>query len=199
MTLVDKKSLSQPWNRRMITPIRQINNGNAICYLVTIGCQWRMLSKDFLPWQNVYSHYGKWCQQERWFLIHRALHQLSRNAANSQTAYELLSPVFFWRDTIQKLWTDGGYGETRFQVQLDIAVNLKAEDFQVLPKRWIAERTFACLSLDYQCKSQRSENMIYIDMIRLMRKRIKRLSNRLLMCRISDFILLLVDRLNFLP
>lgn len=67
----------------------------------------------------------------------------------------------------------------RFQAQSDIVMNLKAKGFQVLPKRWIVERTFAWLgwcrglSLDYQRKSQHSENMIYIDMIRLMLKRIK--------------------------
>ena len=27
---------------------------NAILYVVTTGCQWRMLPKDFPPWQSVY-------------------------------------------------------------------------------------------------------------------------------------------------
>ncbi|HIC20065.1 TPA: transposase, partial [Candidatus Poribacteria bacterium] len=43
---------------------------NAICYLVATSCQWRMLPKGFLPWKSVYSHYCKWRQQERWFLVH---------------------------------------------------------------------------------------------------------------------------------
>ena len=30
---------------------------NAILYVVTTGCQWRMLPKDFPPWQSVYYHY----------------------------------------------------------------------------------------------------------------------------------------------
>ena len=118
-----------------------------------------MLTKDFLPWQSVYYQYRKWCQQEIWFLIYRALHQLSRvqasreaqasaTAIDSQTSYELPSSVFFWWNTIQKLWADGGYGEldlwlrNRFQAELDIVENLKAKGFQVLPKRWIVERTF---------------------------------------------------------
>ena len=56
--------------------------------------------------------------------------------------------------------------------------NLKAKGFQVLPKRWIVERTFVWLgwgqglSLDYERKSQHSENIIYIAMIQLMSKRI---------------------------
>ena len=35
---------------------------NAILYVVTTGCQWRMLPKDFPPWQSVYYHYSKWCK-----------------------------------------------------------------------------------------------------------------------------------------
>ncbi len=33
---------------------------NAILYVVITGCQWRMLPKDFPPWQSVYCHYSKW-------------------------------------------------------------------------------------------------------------------------------------------
>ena len=52
-----------------------------------------MLTKDFLPWQSVYYQYRKWCQQEIWFLIYRALHQLSqvqvgREAQASATAID---------------------------------------------------------------------------------------------------------------
>ena len=41
-----------------------------------------MLPNDFPPRQSVYSHYCKWCHQERWFLIHRALHQQTRVQAS---------------------------------------------------------------------------------------------------------------------
>jgi putative transposase len=33
---------------------------NAIFYLVTTGCQWRMLPNDFPKWQLVYYYYRKW-------------------------------------------------------------------------------------------------------------------------------------------
>jgi len=48
---------------------------NAILYLVYTGCQWRMLPKDFPPWQSVYYHFNKWRKDESWFLIHQFLHQ----------------------------------------------------------------------------------------------------------------------------
>ena len=53
------------------------------------------------------------------------------------------------------------------------------EGFQVLPKRWIVERTFAWLgrsrrhSKDYERNPQTSQTMIYISMIHLMLKRLK--------------------------
>jgi putative transposase len=51
--------------------------------------------------------------------------------------------------------------------------------FEVLPKRWIAERTFAWLgkcrrlSKDYEAKPETSEAMIYLTMIHLMVRRLK--------------------------
>ena len=73
VTLIDKKSLSQQW--QYLQPclsnsdlqgahLRQWNQRlilKAICYLVTTGCQWRMLPKDLATWQSVYCHYRKWC------------------------------------------------------------------------------------------------------------------------------------------
>lgn len=33
---------------------------DAIQYVVKTGCQWRMLPKDFAPWQTVYYYFRKW-------------------------------------------------------------------------------------------------------------------------------------------
>ena len=50
------------------------------------------------------------------------------------------------------IWADGGYrGElaqwlwNRFQCELEITLNLQGTGFQLLPKRWIVERTFSWL------------------------------------------------------
>jgi transposase len=37
-------------------------NINAIMYVTKSGCQWRMLSSEFPPWQTVYYHFNKWCK-----------------------------------------------------------------------------------------------------------------------------------------
>ena len=36
---------------------------NAILYLLKTGCQWRMIPKDFAPWESVYYYYSK-CKNE---------------------------------------------------------------------------------------------------------------------------------------
>lgn len=33
---------------------------NAMFYVVKTGCQWRMLPKDFAPWNVIYYHFRKW-------------------------------------------------------------------------------------------------------------------------------------------
>jgi putative transposase len=33
---------------------------NAILYVTKTGCQWRMLPKDYAPWQTVYYYFRKW-------------------------------------------------------------------------------------------------------------------------------------------
>jgi putative transposase len=33
---------------------------NAILYITKSGCQWRMLPKDFAPWQTVYYYFRQW-------------------------------------------------------------------------------------------------------------------------------------------
>ena len=46
---------------------------NAILYLTRTGCQWRMLPKDFPPWQTVYGYFKRWADQGVWERINAAL------------------------------------------------------------------------------------------------------------------------------
>ncbi len=81
---------------------------------------------------------------------------------------------------------DGGYDkppllhwcEHVFGVVVEIAHRMVDKGFQVLPKRWIVERTFAWLnrsrrlSKDYELRPEISQAMIYLSMTRLMLKRL---------------------------
>jgi putative transposase len=89
---------------------------------------------------------------------------------------------------LEKIFADGGYrGELENWVQenlsavLEIVLKLEGQKgFQVLPKRWIIERTFAWLSRnrrlarDYERLAVSSEAFIYVAMIRLGLRRLAR-------------------------
>ncbi len=86
---------------------------------------------------------------------------------------------------LQKILADQGYKEqfvtwflTAFQWVVEIVQrNSAVKGFEVIPKRWIVERTFAWmnpyrrLSKDYEYHTSSSEAMIYLASIRLMLKR----------------------------
>ncbi len=88
--------------------------------------------------------------------------------------------------TVSLVWADGGYtGQLIEWLQqwcgwvLEIVTKIEHQvGFQVLPKRWIVERTFAWLghsrrlSKDYEELTENSEAMIQIAMIRLMLRRL---------------------------
>lgn len=90
--------------------------------------------------------------------------------------------------TILLVWADGGYaGKLIEWLQqwcgwvLEIVRKLEGQvGFQLLPKRWLVERTFAWLghsrrlSKDYEELVENSEAMVLIAMIRLMLQRLGR-------------------------
>ena len=57
-------------------PIRTIVN--ACLYVLQSGCQWRMLPKDFPPWDSVYWHFREWKRTGLWHVILRDLHKVVR-------------------------------------------------------------------------------------------------------------------------
>jgi putative transposase len=87
---------------------------------------------------------------------------------------------------LRHLWADGGYAgklvdwvhETCGWVLEIVKRNDTAVGFQVLPKRWIVERTFAWLgryrrlSKDYEATPESSEAWVMIAMIHLMVRRL---------------------------
>jgi putative transposase len=92
------------------------------------------------------------------------------------------------RTRLEKIFADGGYRgdleewvQDNLQVVLDIVLKLQGQKgFQVLPKRWVIERTFAWISRnrrlarDYERLAQSSEAFIYLAMIRLGLRRLAR-------------------------
>ena len=50
--------------RHRVVDIRRVVNG--IFYRNKSGCQWRMLPKDFPPWQTVYYYFAQWRDDGTW-------------------------------------------------------------------------------------------------------------------------------------
>ena len=51
---------------------------NAIFYVTKSECQWRMLPKDFPPWQTVYCYFQRWCISGTWEIILDILNRKGR-------------------------------------------------------------------------------------------------------------------------
>ena len=119
-------------------------------------------------------------------MFHMMVKFTDANVSDNQIAIELLTEVFSWYITIQLVCADAAYrGELEdwlylaHQCQLEIASTLGQQGFEVVPLRWIVERTFSWLgwfrrlTLDYERYPKTAETMVYIASIYLMRNRVK--------------------------
>ena len=114
------------------------------------------------------------------------------NVQDRDGAKILLEGLAEQEDLIQRLkliWADGGYRgalvawvEEVFGWKLEIVEKPEGQvGFQILPKRWVVERTFAWLvrqrrlARDYERLPESSEALIYIAMIRLMVRRLAKI------------------------
>lgn len=101
------------------------------------------------------------------------------------------APAVLWRlrgrfPRLRLIWADAGYagtlvGWTRRMCHWVLEIVRRREDaqgFEVLPRRWVVERTLAWLgryrrlSKDYEQLPQSSESMVLLAMINLMSRRL---------------------------
>lgn len=106
-------------------------------------------------------------------------------------ARRLLSGSKLLVPRLKKIWADGAYGgdplsqwcqdEGGWDLEV-VERNKEDSGFQVIPKRWIVERTFSWIcqyrrmSKDYERRVQTSETLIEVAMIRLILNRLARAS-----------------------
>ena len=116
------------------------------------------------------------------------------NIYDGRAARFVVPALFLLLDTVKKIWADGAYSsaelitwvKAQFDCVLEVVEKKKpVNGFQVVPRRWVVERTFAWLSRyrrlnrDYERNPKSSESMVYIASSRLMLRRLCK--NRALM------------------
>ncbi|WP_080570092.1 transposase [Anaplasma marginale] len=90
-------------------------------------------------------------------------------------------------EKLKVVWVDQGYSGPNFaenvkkvcgeQVRVEV-IKRNSKEFEILPKRWIVERTFGWLnrfrrlSKDYELFTEFSAAMIYGSLIRVMTRRL---------------------------
>lgn len=106
----------------------------------------------------------------------------SAGVSDSAGARLLLTKITGLFPRLTRIWADGTYRGTLLDWALELGawiIDIVTKDpdcpgFQVVPRRWVVERTFAWLgrfrrlSKDYEYLPASSEAMIYLAMIRLM-------------------------------
>ncbi len=106
--------------------------------------------------------------------------------SDGKQSVAIFQTLFLWFSSIKLVWADAAYkGDLvkyllcAFQCRLEIAPTLREKGFQVVPKRWIVERTFGWfqwdrrLMIDYERYPKSAETMIYIASTKKMLNRYK--------------------------
>lgn len=124
----------------------------------------------------------------------RLVKVVSAGTHDGSAGYQLLLPLQRRPDLLPNVWkifADGGFRGT-FEEWVSLALHIQLEivlpdadqkGFQVLPKRWVIERTNAWISRqrrlarDYERLTTSSESFIYATMIRLGLRRLSSISN----------------------
>lgn len=118
-----------------------------------------------------------------------AVHIHPANIQDRDGAKETLLKIKGLYPLLNLMWADGGYrGELiewvnqHFDIKLEIVKrNDDVKEFEVLPWRWIVERTLAWISRnrrmskDYERLSKTTESWIYLAMTSLMLKRLEKI------------------------
>lgn len=236
--------------RPRTTDLREVVN--ALLYIATTGCQWRMLPKDFPPCSTVQRYFYEWRALGLWSRINHHLVMEARELEgreasptagiiDSQTvkttesggirgydagkktkgrkrhiivdtlglmvglmvhsadvqdrdgAPDLLKSIRYRWPWLLHVFADGGYAGDKLKRRLKkigrwtveiIKRSDKAKGFEVLPRRWVVERTFAWLgrcrrlAKDVEKSIASSEAWIMIAHIRLIARRLARYGYR---------------------
>ncbi|HEX4888606.1 MAG TPA: IS5 family transposase [Luteibaculaceae bacterium] len=109
------------------------------------------------------------------------------NIHDSVGCMEVIKKATKSSSRLSKIIADGGYRgklkntvKSKFRLKMDIVLSNDPSSFEVLPKRWIVERTFAWLesyrrlAKDYEYRIHSNETMIYLAKTCMMINRLEK-------------------------
>jgi len=223
---------------------------NAILYMATTGCQWRMLPKEFPAWTTVQGYFYRWRDDGVWSTINHHLVVAAREAmgreasptagvidsqsvktteAGGPRGYDagkctkgrkrhlltdtngflvaaivhaadvqdrdgapmLLASMRQTHPWLRHIFADGGYSgpklETALQAMGEWTLEIikrsdAAKGFELLPRRWVVERTIAWLNRnrrlakDFEATLESALAWLMIASVKLLSRRITRTS-----------------------
>ncbi|XOF34044.1 MAG: transposase [Candidatus Electrothrix sp. YB6] len=107
------------------------------------------------------------------------------NLSDGRQAFDVPEALFFCFISIRVLWADAAYrGDLALWLpaahlcRLEISPTPKGQGLQIVPKRWILERTFEWLQwsrrlgIDYEVYPDTAETMVYLASIKIMLNRL---------------------------
>ena len=166
------------WSKRQVV--------DAILYVAATGCQWRALPPQYPHWNTVHRYHLTWSRDGTPERIVDRLRGLVRAANLSDNAGGIaaVDRAATKSRRLKKIWHDSGFKKSFAThcsgsgITSQVVNRVSAHSFEVLPRRWVVERTWAWLvnhrrlRVDYEPDPAVAEGFVWAAHARVLLRRL---------------------------